>query len=228
MVGSRGTSGRPGSVGYLGGVCVSLGVVLCVCVHRSMWGCLCEPGSCVVCVCAQVYVGVSVRACVMVGSLGTSGHPDSVGVSRGSLSGCGSWLRLFRPGVQAAASGTRTRPSTLLTLPASPTGNSSRAVPPVPREWPSSVGRLEGEKLGGRVRPRPLVRRRWMVPADPGGPGSPLPAASRRTRPAPSLPSLPWPLWLVRPHAQSLGGPAPEGHHGQSWAQGPETVHRGQ
>ena len=139
--------GHPGVLalwGYLGGVCVSLGVVLCVCARRSMWGCLCEPGRCVCVVC--------VRVCVMLGSRGTSGHPDSVGVSRGSLSRCGLWLRLFRPGVQAAASGTRTRPSPILALQQRPRASQPR--PLVTAAGPSRLSQESGPPLWGGWRER--------------------------------------------------------------------------
>ena len=88
--------------------------------------------------------------------------------------------------------------------------------------WPERValcsGTAGGEKLGGRARPELLVRRRWTAPADPGGPESPLPAASRRPLPAPSLPSLPWPM-AGEVTCSGPGEPSSWGHHGQSWAQ---------
>lgn len=157
-------------------------------------------------------------------SLGDGGFPWDIWASWlcGGVSGESEWVWVTAASLRAWGPGSSLRhqnqaqppphpPAEALSLPASPTVNSSRAVPPVPRDWPSSVGRLEGEKLGGWVRPRPLLRRRRMVPADPGGPGSPLPAASCRPRPSPSLPSLPWPLCLVRLHPQGIGGPAPGG-----------------
>ena len=185
---------------------MSLGVVLCVCARRSMWGCLCEPGRCVCVVC--------VRVCVMLGSRGTSGHPDSVGVSRGSLSRCGLWLRLFRPGVQAAASGTRTRPSPLLALQQRP-----RAFCPLVHS-----SRALGEKQGRRVGSKALVSEQamWYAASSPQSSGQ-LPWTAQQNQTLKPLQrghrnyrGLPW----VSPSRASRSRSRDEPQHGDPAGQG--------
>lgn len=182
---------------------MSLDVVLCVC--RSVWGVrvsLCDGGS-----------PWDTQASLLCG--GVSGCLN-VGVGRGCVSsGLG-----FRQRPQAPAPGP----------PHSPTAGRGLGPPTLARwkgqqgrpAWPERValcgGAAGGEKLGGRARPGLLVRRRWTAPADPGGPGSPLPAASRQPLPALSLPSLHWPVAGEATHS-GPGEPSSWGHHGQSWAQ---------